>query len=525
MLASLSFSRKFKQLLFVFIILGIGFRFFNLAHPVYWYDETQTSLRIAGYTKSDLVQQIYKAEIVQVGDFLKTYQYPNSDKNLNDVIQALIQHPEHSPFYYLSARFWLQIFPHSVSSLRSLSALISLLVFPTIYLLCWELFQSKAVGLMAMSLLAVSPFHVIYAQEAREYSLWTVTILLSSAALLRAIRLDTTAKLNRFQFLNWEVYGLTTVFGWYTHPFSILVTVGQGIYVWITSVKKTLNQVLLYGYSVGLSLLLFLPWLWIILVNLSDFLGNTKSTTVPREGLPLFWGLNLGRLFFDVNQGTSLLNPTLYFFLFITGYAIYILIRTTPAKTWLLIITLMGVLGMGLMVPDLILGGRRSSITRYGIPCYLGIQIAVAYLLTFKLQKYHLWKIITLSILSLGILSCAVRSHYPVWWNKSYAKSRYLPQVAEVINQAENPVVISDEEPGRILSLCHRLHSTVSLQLVPPDFIPDFSQYQTNHIFLFRPSQTLQNAFKNNSSLQLKKAYQKGWIWQVIFKSESPVIQ
>lgn len=42
-----------------------------------------------------------------------------------------------------------------------------------------------------MALIAVSPFHVLYAQEAREYSLWTVTILLSSAALLRAMRVKT----------------------------------------------------------------------------------------------------------------------------------------------------------------------------------------------------------------------------------------------------------------------------------------------------------------------------------------------
>jgi uncharacterized membrane protein len=509
MLTDLCLSQKYKKFLIVAIILGIGFRFFNLGYPVYWYDETQTSLRISGYTRSELVESIYTTEVVQVGDFLATYQYPTSEKDLSDVMQALSKHPEHSPLYYLLARFWLQIFPHSVASIRSLSAVISLLAFPAMYWLGWELFQSQTVGFIAISLLAVSPFHVIYAQEAREYSLWTVTILASSAALLKALRSHSSKP------FNWGIYSVMTALGLYTHPFSVFVTVGQGIYILLISAKKQLNQFFYYCIASSISILLFLPWLWVVINNLSNFLDNTKSTGVPREGLPLFWGLNLGRLFFDVNQGTSLLNPTLYFFLFLTGYAIYVLIRNTPAQIWLFVMTLMGVLGMGLIVPDIVLGGRRSSIARYAIPCYLGIQLAVTYLLTFKLPKKRIWNFILIFLLSLGIISSAVQSVHAVWWNKSYAKSRYLPQVAEIINQAQNPLVISDEEPGRILSLCHRLNSTVSLQLVPRGFIPAFPQSDSTQIFVFRPSELLREKLENHPSIRLEKAYQRGWLWQV----------
>ena len=514
MVADRPLPKPFRQLLVIVILLGIGFRFFNLAHPVYWFDETQTSLRISGYTKSDLVEQIYTGNIVQVGNFMKTYQYPTSEKQFNDVLQALAKHPEHSPLYYLSARFWLHVFPHSVASIRTLSVLISFLTFPALYWLCWELFQSPTISLVAVSLFAASPFHVIYAQEAREYSLWTVTILASSAALLQAIRVKTSKS------FHWGIYSLITALGWYTHPFSVFVTLGQGIYLLLLSFPKKLNDCLHYSLSCSLSLLIFAPWLWIVIQNLSGFLDNTKSTTVPRDGLPLFWGLNLGRIFFDVNQGTSLLNPTLYFFLFLTGFAIYTLIKTTPAKTWLFIITLIGVLGTALILPDLLFWGRRSSIARYAIPCYLGIQIAVAYLLTFKLPKYRTWKWILIFLLSLGMVSSAVRSVHAVWWNKSYAKSRYLPQVAQITNQSRNPLIISDEEPGRILSLCHRLNPTVNLQLVPPDFIPNFSKSDDQTIFLFRPSKSLQNTVENNPNVTLKKAYEKGWIWQVISQTE-----
>jgi len=66
-------------------------------------------------------------------------------------------------------------------AIRSLSAIISLLVFPGVYWLLPGIWVVN--GWIAIALIAVSPFHILYAQEAREYSLWTVTIALSSAAL------------------------------------------------------------------------------------------------------------------------------------------------------------------------------------------------------------------------------------------------------------------------------------------------------------------------------------------------------
>ncbi|MEG3987264.1 hypothetical protein QUA13_08880 [Microcoleus sp. S28C3] len=44
---------------------------------------------------------------------------------------------------------------------------------------------------IAVGLLAVSPLHVLYAQEARPYCLWPALILISCASLLRAMRLET----------------------------------------------------------------------------------------------------------------------------------------------------------------------------------------------------------------------------------------------------------------------------------------------------------------------------------------------
>jgi len=66
------------------------------------------------------------------------------------------------------------------------------------------------------------PFHILYAQEV-EYSLWTVTIALSSAALLHAIRLKTIR--------SWVIYATTVTLGLYTFIFSIFVIIGHAVYV------------------------------------------------------------------------------------------------------------------------------------------------------------------------------------------------------------------------------------------------------------------------------------------------------
>ena len=74
-------------------------------------------------------------------------------------------------------------------------------------------------------------------------------------------------------------------------------------------------------------------------------------------------GLNLSRIFIDVNQGISLLNPLTYLSLFFAVYALYFVCKTAP-KAGLFIITSIGVLGIALIVPDIILSGRCSQLLR-----------------------------------------------------------------------------------------------------------------------------------------------------------------
>lgn len=536
-----------KTWVVIVLAIGVFFRFFNLDHKVYWYDETQTSLRISGYTSSSMTTAVYDGRIIRNRELLERFQYPNKTRDLHDSLAALAGSPEHAPLYFLTARFWLQLFGHSIGTIRVLSALISLLALPAMYWLCQELFQAPAIAWAAVLLVATSPFHVLYAQEARQYSLWIVTILISSAALLRALRLQTR--------VSWAAYILAAAIGLYTHLFSVLILVSHGIYVALTERRRQLRH---FVGAIAVALLLFAPWLWVVIDKFERVEANTASVGVDRDGLPLLWGLNLSRLFFDFNQGPSWINPITYLLVALVGYAFYVLCRQAPQRASLFVITLVGVTGMALIGPDLLLGGRRSSIPRYAIPCLLGIQIAVAYLLTTKLVPSRFlkasstqasstqakstqavsaqanppagpaiitiqqgqqikrtrkqWRSITIALLLSGILSCAVSSQASVWWHKSHSKSRYNPDVAKVINRSDRPLVISDQNPGMVLSLAHLLDSDVRLQLIQAPLPPLSSEFAT--LYVYRPSNRLRDTLQHQPGLKLEPAY-RDWLWKI----------
>lgn len=518
-------KKGFRKIILICLLVGVGFRFINLGHKVYWYDEVQTSFRISGYTQEEFFQQVYIGWPQTVEDLLDTYQYPTPERNLQDSFTALTKHPEHTPLYFLTARFWMQIFGHSVATIRSLSAFISLLIFPAIYWLCWELFKSASVSWVAMGIVAISPFHILYAQEARAYSLWAVSILLSSAALLQALRFSQIEKSIRSKILSWGIYSLAIGLGLYSHLLSVFVLAAQAVYVGFTPVWQKRKFIFPFLLSSLIGVLLFGLWVFILVQNLEFLLENTESRLVPREGLTLFWLLNLNRIFFDVNQGISPFNITLYLTLGLTIYALYFLIKTTHKNVWFFILTLVGVPGMILILPDIILGGRGSTIARYAMPCYLGIQIAAAYLLTEKLttsaipssQKKR-WQWIFYTLIFTGVLSCTVSLFHPVWWHKSYAKSRDIPISAKIINQSASPLVISDEEPGRITSLLHELKPNVKVQLMPEYQVPVLPKIEPfSDVLLYRPTQKLIDGLEKIYNVKVEKPYETSWVRKVVF--------
>lgn len=530
-----------KLIVLISLILGIFFRFYNLEQKFYWFDEAFTSLRVSGFTELELVRGVSQNQLINVSTLLQEYQSPNPKKNVTDTVKSLaLEEPQHPPFYFIIARFWLQCFGSSIKAIRSLSVVSSLLTLPCIYCLCLELFrfasvqsipvqfvsiksipvQSEQIGLIAVGLTAISPFQILYAQEAREYSLWIVTILLSNIVFLRAIRL----KKKRI----WGLYTASIVFGLYTFPNTFMVAIAHGIYIIALEGLRLSRTVKFYLASSLVEVLLFLPWLIVLFINLAQVnktfvRGDRVSVLMLLGG----WFANLDRLFIDLSDYEreikyfgfkNLFAYSLQFILAVlitvlVGYSFCFLCRKTPKQVWLFVLIEVGVTVLPVMLVNLFFGGKQSLVLRYFMPACLGIELAVACLLASQFSGgstpafQRMGRAILATLIASGVASCIASSQAHFWWTKSHSDMNY--QVAPVINESDRPLIISDAPMGRILAFSHLLNDKVQLQLQPScfscpvnsraiDSTKDIAEIPSgfSDVFLYNPSQLLLNKFE-----------------------------
>jgi mannosyltransferase len=106
-----------------------------------------------------------------------------------EMLSWLVRIDQHPPLYYLLLHFWMNLGDDAVT-VRALSALFGTLTVPVLYLLGRRL-AGRNVGFLAAFILAVSPFHVRFAQETRMY---TLLALNASLALLALVVLLTDAR-------------------------------------------------------------------------------------------------------------------------------------------------------------------------------------------------------------------------------------------------------------------------------------------------------------------------------------------
>lgn len=524
------YLKIFLILLAIILLLGLTFRFINIDKKAYWDDEAFTSLRISGYTEFALVEEVAELDKISVKNLHK-YQTTNAEKNVLDTIKSLaLENPQHPPLYYIIARFWVQLFGNSVATLRTLSALISLLVLPSVYWLCWELFASSLTAWVAVALMGISPFHILYAQEAREYMLWIVTIILSSAILLHAMRLKTKRL--------WGIYAITVALSLYVFPSSVIVTATHGIYVLIIEGFRWTQRTIAFLLASVIALITFIPWLFVIISSLSHIHRTVGGQgNISTLSLVKIWVFNLSRIFVDSNYDKVVINfgvenyfthlvqiLIILFILFISGYAIYLVYCRTAIATWLLILLLIFVTSLPIMLKDVVVGGAQSIILRYLAPAYLSIQISVAYLLTTGItsisRQQKLWQIIACIVFSFGVLSGVISSQANYWWTKSNSDVNFY--AAKLINQANRPLLVSDASMGMILGLSHQLNPQVQLRLkpychtcrfTPPALLKKnlFPIPEGFDVFLFAPSPELLKKAKQYDIFKIKLVGTELW--------------
>jgi uncharacterized membrane protein len=138
--------------------------------------------------------------IVALGGFLRFYQIGSKGlwldeafsvwlgwRPLGEMLSWLVRIDQHPPLYYILLHFWMAL-GEDAATVRALSALLGTLTIPVVYLLGRRLAdEGEKVGLLVALILAVSPFHVRFAQETRMYTLLMFNASLALYSLVRLL--------------------------------------------------------------------------------------------------------------------------------------------------------------------------------------------------------------------------------------------------------------------------------------------------------------------------------------------------
>jgi len=522
------------------LLVGIVFRFVNLNHKLFWHDEIYTGFRSAGYVRTEIHDELIQKQPLQMRS-LKDYVSLKPNSTYSDTLRSLAtEDSQHPPLYFAMTRLWMQVFGSQIrwfcgsqiTVLRSLPMLLSLLAIPAAFALAWELFYSKTAALFAAMLLALSPFDVLFAQTARQYSLLTVLVLVSQWLLLRAMRLSQPqprgyrSSVSYYQWRPWLWYCFSLVIGLYTHPFFGLTLVAQAVLVggiWLSDRAKSTGLLVKFSGAVLAATLAFSPWLLVIYRGRESVAATTGWLKVtPSIGYYVkLWLLSFTSLFVDLDFGIN--NPVTFllrlpfFILIVVG--LILVCRQCDRRAWLSVLTMIFVPFLLLAGADFALGGMRSTVSRYLISSYPGIQLAVAWLLATlctrglaKLPSLYakstrslnrqLVGSIALGLIGIGsITSLTTSAASNTWWNKDL--SYHNGEIAQVINQANAPLLVSDPgndftNLGDLISLSYLVKPEVPLVYLGDDLqylnSPEFRELQTGRsLLVFRPSKRLRS--------------------------------
>ena len=498
-------------LTFVLIfIFGALIRVISIEKRIYWADEVYTALWISGHTEQEIIDTFYHGGVTERKSILN-FQKPDPDKTIFDTVSVLSHYdPQHPPAYYVLAHMLADTLGDAKMATRLISAVFGSLCVGLMYLVGREIFKSAESGVLAALLFAISPFHILYAQEARPYALWTFCVLLSSYALLRVLRRPTRGR--------WLVYALSMIFSLYTFLLSALVWFGHALFVILSARNRTPRRIKEYVVTSLAVLIAFMPWIMVVMTARLEGKINRLEWVERQAPWPLLlskWLLNLDRLFFDwieVREDSRLqdlvaLIPVTAFVTGLVIYAIYYCAKncSRPARIFLGTMTL--TLAAALIVPDLLWGGRRSGIARYMIPTLLGLQLVVAHLLarqttTGSAAKRLLWGgVVGLVVVGSIASNFAMLKAESWWWTKGSKDAARLPLSAHLIDSHERPLVISDADFTQVFSLVHRLKRNADFQLVHgPQLFVDLARRPA--MFLYKPSDALINGFSRDYELE-----------------------
>ncbi|MBV9389897.1 MAG: hypothetical protein JOZ78_26025 [Chroococcidiopsidaceae cyanobacterium CP_BM_ER_R8_30] len=252
-------------LLLLWTAIGTGLRFTHLAAKPPWTDEFSTIVFSLGHSFRTVPLNL----AIPIDVLLQPLQ-PKPNAGIADVVQYLLTESNHPPLYFVLAHWWMQLWPPGVQGLasvwaaRALPALLGAASIPAIYGLCWLAFRSRLVGQIAAALLAVSPYGIFLAQEARQYTLAILWVIASLYCLVIATRhISLRTPLPNWLIVIW--FGINFL-GISTHYFFAVTLCAEALWLiilhWHHPPTSPWQQIYIVAIGTALGCLVWLPIFW-----------------------------------------------------------------------------------------------------------------------------------------------------------------------------------------------------------------------------------------------------------------------
>lgn len=204
-------------------LVGGGLRLYDLAKQSLWVDEAYTAYLVR-FTPAEYIDDV------------------------RHTVRNILP-----PLYFTMLHYWTALVGRSEVALRLPSVFAGVLAVPLLYAVVARLFD-RTTGLLAAAVLAVSPFHLQYSQEARMYELLALLSLLSLYLLVRLLDEGRV----------WQVLGLAVADALvvYTHHYGALLLIAEAGFVTMLAFARDLDRRTVWRWLVSRVIfgVLVLPW-------------------------------------------------------------------------------------------------------------------------------------------------------------------------------------------------------------------------------------------------------------------------
>jgi mannosyltransferase len=461
-------NSKYIQMLIIITCIGFFLRFYNLGFNSLWLDEASTvnfaTINGAG------------------GSFLEIWTYT-------------LSYDPNPPLFVWLEYIIISIAGISEFTVRFAPALFGALTVPVMYFVGKEFLDENG-GLIAAAAFAVSPFLILYSQEARSYSMLLLFIALTTLFYFKSIKSE-----NSYKY--WILFALTASFSIWVHFYTVIFLGGLILYTLVIYKFKYIKELCVSTVIIAITTI---P---VIVIMLQTILEHAAyGPTFGDQGFSIIYD-TLVQI-----SGYNIMSMYIILFLFICGlFALYIKEKN---KTIFLLIMLLSAL-----LISWYLSYKVAMVPRYlsflSIIIFLGV--AASYKLLYALT--HSKSVIYYLILFLFIISIPFLINYYSVYSKDDWRG-----FSKTLSGMTQPGDLVITVPGYIDQPLNYYYSnktdgTIEFRASNVSLLMDARAQQTSNSY-YVVTGDIQSADTSGNALKwlntnAKQIYQNGGI--IIFKS------